>query len=238
MSTRGNVWYRLFKHVLLGPLLRILGRPEIAGAQHIPPDGPVILASNHLAVADSFFLPLLVARPITFVAKSEYYTGSGVRGALLRWFYTATGQVPIERGGDGAGDAALRTAAAILERGAIWGIYPEGTRSPDGRLYRGKTGVMRVAFATGAPVVPVVMSGTDVVNPIGKRVWRRGRVRVTVCPPLDLTDLRAMPDERIAIRLATDRLMQVLAEVSGREYVDEYAVRGSRGPAVWRDRRA
>ena len=223
MSTHG-IWYRLFKYVLMGPALRLLGRPTIVGAHHIPDAGPVILASNHLAVADSFFLPLMVRRRITFVAKSEYYTGHGCTGAFLRWFYSATGQVPIGRGGGGAGDAALRAAEAILVRGEIWGIYPEGTRPVDGRIHRGKTGVMRVAFATGAPVVPVVMAGTDTVNPVGRRLWRFGTVRIEVCPPLDLDEFRAMPDERVAIRLATDQLMTVLAAASGREYVDEYAI--------------
>lgn len=213
--------YRLFKYVLIGPVLWVLGRPTIEGLHHIPPRGPVILAGNHRAVADSFYLVLMVPRRITFVAKSEYFTGTGIAGALQRWFFAGAGQVPIDRRGADASRGALDTAVGILERGGAWGIYPEGTRSPDGRLYRGKTGLMRVALHTGAPVVPVVVHGADAVNPPGSRRWRFARVRVTVGAPIDLSRYRHRGDHA-AVRAATDELMAVLCEQSGQEYVDVY----------------
>jgi len=212
-----------FFKCILGPVVWLFGRPVIDGAQHIPAKGPVILASNHLAVADSFFLVLMVRRRITFVAKSEYFTGSGLKGRLSRWFYSAAGQVPIDRSGASAAQGALDAATRILADGGIWAIYPEGTRSPDGRLYKGKTGVLRVALATGAPVIPVVMHGTRAVNPPGSRRWRPGRVRITLCPPLDFTRYRDFRDDRQVVRSATDELMWVLAATSEQEYVDTYA---------------
>lgn len=230
------MWYRLFKYVLIGPVLRVLGRPTIEGAEHIPTSGPVILAGNHLAVVDSFFLVLMVRRRITFVAKREYFTGTGIKGRFLRWFFTASGQVPIDRGGADAAASALRAARDILEAGGVWGIYPEGTRSPDGRLYRGKTGVMRVALATGAPVVPVVVRGTDTVNPPGTRAWRPGRVRITICPPVDLSrhhgGLDPTGGSPHPARSATDELMRVLHRHSGQEYVEMYAADYKRSDRV------
>ncbi|MER2208603.1 MAG: lysophospholipid acyltransferase family protein, partial [Rhodococcus sp. (in: high G+C Gram-positive bacteria)] len=142
--------YWLFKYVLIGPVLWLFGRPTIEGQHHIPKKGPVILAGNHRAVVDSFFLVLMVRRRITFVAKSEYFTGTGVKGAMQRWFFGGAGQVPIDRSGADASRAALDTAIGILDKGGVWGIYPEGTRSPDGCLYKGKTGAIRVALETGA----------------------------------------------------------------------------------------
>jgi 1-acyl-sn-glycerol-3-phosphate acyltransferase len=208
---------------LLSPVVWLFGRPVIEGAEHIPPDGPVILASNHLTVADSFFLVLKVRRRITFVAKSEYFTAPGLKGLLKKWFFTAAGQVPIDRTSGSAAQGALDAATRILDGGGVWAIYPEGTRSPDGRLYKGKTGVIRVALATGALVVPVVMSGTETVNPPGSRCWRFGRVRIKVCPPLDFSRYQDFQDDRQVVRSATDELMWVLANNSGQEYVDTYA---------------
>jgi 1-acyl-sn-glycerol-3-phosphate acyltransferase len=135
------MWYWLFKYVFMGPLLSLLGRPKVQGLEHVPDSGAVILASNHLAVADSFYLPLVVKRRITFLAKSEYFTGTGIKGWLTRWFYTAAGQVPIDRTDADSARAALTTAQRILDEGKLLGMYPEGTRSPDGRLYKGKTGL-------------------------------------------------------------------------------------------------
>ena len=208
---------------LLSPIVWLFGRPIVEGAENIPADGPVILASNHLAVADSFFLVLKVRRRITFVAKNEYFTGRGLKGLLTRWFFTAAGQVPIDRSSSSAAQGALDAATRILHGGGVWAIYPEGTRSPDGRLYKGKTGVLRVALATGAPIVPVVMSGSEVVNPPGTRRWRFGRVRIKVCPPLDFSRYQDFQDDRQVVRSATDELMWVLANNSGQEYVDTYA---------------
>jgi 1-acyl-sn-glycerol-3-phosphate acyltransferase len=208
---------------LLSPIVWLFGRPIIEGAEHVPADGPVILASNHLAVADSFFLILKLRRRITFVAKNEYFTSPGLKGLLKKWFFTIGGQVPIDRGGASAAQGALDAATRILRGGGVWAIYPEGTRSPDGRLYKGKTGVIRVALATGAPVVPVVMSGSDTVNPPGSRRWHFGRVRIKVCPPLDFSRYQEFRDDRQVVRSATDELMWVLANNSSQEYVDDYA---------------
>ena len=161
------MWYWLLKYIFLGPLLTLLGRPKVEGLEYVPSSGPAILASNHLAVTDSFFLPLVVRRRITFLAKSEYFTGTGLKGWFSRWFFTAVGQVPIDRTDADAAQAALDTAERVLGEGKLLGMYPEGTRSPDGRLYKGKTGLARLALQTGVPVIPVAMIGTNVVNPPG-----------------------------------------------------------------------
>jgi 1-acyl-sn-glycerol-3-phosphate acyltransferase len=219
------MWYWLLKYVVLGPALWLLGRPTVENPEHVPASGPVILAANHLATADSFFLAVALRRRITFVAKIEYFTGRGPLGAARARFFRATGQIPVDRGGGAAGQAALAAATRIIEGGGVWAIYPEGTRSPDGRLYRGRTGVMRVALATRAPVVPVVVRGTRRVNPPGRRAWRHGRVRITVCEPLDLSDYHDRPVDRTTLRAATDTLMRTLAARSGQEYVDVYARR-------------
>lgn len=214
--------YWLFKYVLIGPVLWLFGRPTIEGQHHIPKKGPVILAGNHRAVVDSFFLVLMVRRRITFVAKSEYFTGTGVKGAMQRWFFGGAGQVPIDRSGADASRAALDTAIGILDKGGVWGIYPEGTRSPDGCLYKGKTGAIRVALETGAPVIPVVVHGGDAVNPPGTRMWRFSKVRITVGEPIDFSRYRELRGYQAVVRAATDELMAVLCDQSGQEYVDVY----------------
>lgn len=217
------MWYLLFKYVLIGPILRILGRPKVSGTQNLPTSGPVIIAGNHLTVVDSFFLVLLVRRRVTFIAKSEYFTGRGIKGAALRWFYSATGQVPVDRRGADASAPALEAAKSILRQGKVWAVYPEGTRSPDGRLYKGKTGLARVAIETGAPVVPLVMHGTLAVNPVGSRMWRPGRVRMVVGEPLDFTRYAGGENSKVILRAVTDEVMAALANLSGQEYVDVYA---------------
>ncbi|MFC9893678.1 lysophospholipid acyltransferase family protein [Nocardia sp. NPDC127579] len=213
------MWYWLFKHVLLGPLLRLLGRPKVEGLHHVPTDGPVIIAANHLAVIDSLYLALILPRRVTFLAKQEYFTGTGLKGRIQRWFYTVAGQVPVDRTGGTAAADALAAATAILEAGGIWAIHPEGTRSPDGRIYRGRTGALRVAMATGAPVVPVVLSGTDRMNPRGSRMLRPARIRIGIGAPRYYFDA----DQQTTARTATDQLMRELATRSGRPYVDQYA---------------
>src|ERR1700757_5134407 len=172
------MWYWLFKYIFMGPLLTLMSRPKTEGLDNIPDSGAVSLASTHLAVMDSFFLPLMVRRRITFLAKAEYFTGTGLKGWFTRWFYTAAGQVPIDRSNADTAQAALDTAKRLLSEGKLLGMYPEGTRSPDGRLYKGKTGLARLALQTGVPVIPVAMIGTNVVNPPGKKMWRFGRVTV------------------------------------------------------------
>ncbi|OZC82795.1 1-acyl-sn-glycerol-3-phosphate acyltransferase [Rhodococcus sp. 06-418-5] len=217
------MWYLLFEYVLIGPILRILGRPRVSGTQNLPTSGPVIIAGNHLTVVDSFFLVLLMRRRVTFIAKSEYFTGRGIKGAALRWFYSATGQVPVDRRGADASAPALAAAKSILRQGKVWAVYPEGTRSPDGRLYKGKTGLARVAIETGAPVVPLVMYGTLAVNPVGSRMWRPGKVRMVVGEPLDFTRYAGGENSKVILRAVTDEVMAALATLSGQEYVDVYA---------------
>ncbi|HET9875327.1 MAG TPA: lysophospholipid acyltransferase family protein [Mycobacterium sp.] len=217
------MWYWLFKYVFVGPLLALLGRPKVEGLENVPDTGAAILASNHLAVADSFYLPLVVRRRITFLAKSEYFTGTGLKGWCIRWFYSSAGQVPIDRADADAAEAALSTADRLLSEGKLLGMYPEGTRSPDGRLYKGKTGLARLALHTGVPVVPVVMVGTDVVNPPGKRMWRFGRVTVRVGKPMDFSRFDGMAGNRFIERAVTDEVIYELMRLSGQEYVDIYA---------------
>ena len=217
------MWYWLFKYIFMGPLLSLLGRPKIEGLEHVPHHGPAILASNHLAVADSFYLPLVVTRRITFLAKAEYFTGTGLKGWFTRWFYTVAGQVPIDRTDADSAQAALTTAARILGEGKLLGMYPEGTRSPDGRLYKGKTGLARLALESGVPVIPVAMIGTDVVNPPGSKMWRFGRVQVKFGQPMDFSRFEGLAGNRFIERAVIDEVMYELMRLSGQEYVDLYA---------------
>ncbi|MCX6479312.1 MAG: lysophospholipid acyltransferase family protein [Mycobacterium sp.] len=226
------MWYWLFKYIFMGPLLTFLGRPKVEGLEHVPFSGPAILASNHLAVADSFYLPLVVRRRITFLAKSEYFTGKGLKGRLLAWFYTVAGQVPIDRADADAAQAALRTAQRLLDQGKLLGMYPEGTRSPDGRLYKGKTGLARLALETGVPVIPVAMIGTDVVNPPGSRMWRFGRVTVRFGEPMDFSRFDGLAGNRFIERAVIDEVMYELMKLSGQEYVDIYAATIKQGDAA------
>jgi 1-acyl-sn-glycerol-3-phosphate acyltransferase len=218
------MWYRLFKYVFMGPLLSLLGRPKVEGLDYVPPSGPMILASNHLAVADSFYLPLVVTRRITFLAKAEYFTGTGLKGWFTRWFYTVAGQVPIDRTDADSAQSALDTAERILNEGKLLGMYPEGTRSPDGRLYKGKTGLARLALQSGVPVIPVAMIGTNVVNPPGSKMWRFGRVRVKFGKPMDFSRFEGLEGNRFIERAVIDEVMYELMRLSGQEYVDLYAV--------------
>ena len=217
------MWYWALKYIFMGPLLAFLGRPKVQGLEYVPSSGPAILASNHLAVADSFYLPLVVRRRITFLAKAEYFNGKGIKGRLMAWFYTAAGQVPIDRTSADAAQAALETAQRLLEQGKLMGMYPEGTRSPDGRLYKGKSGLARLALETGVPVIPVAMVGTDVVNPPGSRMWRFGRVEVRFGKPMDFSRFDGMAGNRFIERAVIDEVMYELMKLSGQEYVDIYA---------------
>jgi 1-acyl-sn-glycerol-3-phosphate acyltransferase len=217
------MWYWLFKFIFMGPLLQLLGRPKVEGLEYVPDSGPMILASNHLAVADSFYLPLVVHRRITFLAKAEYFTGKGVKGWFTRWFYTAVGQVPIDRTDADSAKDALAAAQRVLNDGKLLGMYPEGTRSPDGRLYKGKTGLARVALETGVPVIPVAMIGTDVVNPPGSKMWKFGRVQVKFGKPMDFTRFEGLAGNRFIERAVIDEVMYELMRLSGQEYVDLYA---------------
>jgi 1-acyl-sn-glycerol-3-phosphate acyltransferase len=215
----------------MGPLLILLGRPKVEGLDYVPSSGPMILASNHLAVADSFYLPLVVSRRITFLAKAEYFTGTGLKGWFQRWFYTAAGQVPIDRTDADTAQSALTTAERILTEGKLLGMYPEGTRSPDGRLYKGKTGLARLALETGVPVIPVAMIGTDVVNPPGSKMWRFGRVQVKVGKPMDFSRFEGLAGNRFIERAVIDEVMYELMRLGGQEYVDLYAADIKEGKA-------
>ncbi|MEJ6014261.1 lysophospholipid acyltransferase family protein [Corynebacterium sp. H127] len=222
-----NKWYWLFKNVFVGPFLRVYNRPTIIGAENIPATGGALLVSNHQAVMDSFYLPLLCPRQITFPAKKEYFTGTGVKGKLQRWFFTSVGQIPIDRSSGDAAQSAMDAGEAVIKRGDVLCIYPEGTRSPDGRLYRGKTGMARIAMATKAPIIPVAMLGTRKANPIGSWIPRPTRVGIVIGAPIDPMQFAAErgldANEYSTQRELTDHVMHVLAELSGQTYVDVYA---------------
>ncbi|MGV9214858.1 lysophospholipid acyltransferase family protein [Micromonospora sp. RB23] len=215
--------YWLLKHVILGPLLKLIFRPQVEGLRHVPATGPVILASNHLSFFDSIFIPLIVSRRVTFVAKAEYFTGKGIKGWLQKVFFVGTGTIPVDRSGGQAACAALDTQLRVLRAQGVAGIYPEGTRSPDGRLYRGKTGVARLALESGAVVVPVAMLNADQLQPPGRLIPRIGRVRVRFGAPLDFSRYAGMAGDRFVERAVTDEIMYEVMELSGREYVDIYA---------------
>jgi len=215
--------YFILKNLILGPLLRLIFRPWVRGMENIPSSGAAILASNHLSFSDSIFLPLQSRRPVVFLAKSEYFTGKGVKGALVRWFFKATGQLSIDRSGGKASEASLNTGLSVLSQGMVLGIYPEGTRSPDGKLYRGRTGIARMALESKVSVIPVAMIDTEKVQPIGKRFPRIRRVGIVVGAPLDFSRFDGMEGDRIVLRAVTDEIMYELAKLSGQEYVDAYA---------------
>jgi 1-acyl-sn-glycerol-3-phosphate acyltransferase len=218
------VFYWLAKFVLIGPVLHALWRPWASGLENIPDDRPAILASSHLSFSDSFFFPLLVKRKVTFLAKSEYFTTPGLKGLVSKLFFSGVGQVPIDRSDSDASRAALNTGLRVLREGKLLGIYPEGTRSPDGRLYRGKTGVARLALESGAVVVPCVMIDTDKIQPQGRVLPRlRPRPGVLVGKPLDFSRYEGMAGNRMVERSITDEIMYALMQMSGQEYVDEYA---------------
>ncbi|MEU5790996.1 lysophospholipid acyltransferase family protein [Micromonospora purpureochromogenes] len=217
--------YWLMKYIILGPLLRLIFRPRVEGLHHVPETGPVILASNHLSFSDSIFTPLIVPRKVTFVAKAEYFTGKGIKGWLTKAFFAGTGCIPVDRSGGRAAQAALDTQLSVLRAGGVAGIYPEGTRSPDGRLYRGKTGVARLALESGAPVVPVAMLNLDEIQPPGKLIPKIARVRIRFGPPLDFSRYAGLAGDRFVERAVTDEIMYDLMELSGREYVDLYAAK-------------
>ncbi|BFV59755.1 lysophospholipid acyltransferase family protein [Kitasatospora sp. CMC57] len=224
------MFYRLMK-MIVAPLLRIFFRPWIEGADNIPDDGPAIIASNHLSFSDSFFLPALMKRRVTFIAKAEYFNTPGIKGKLTAAFFKGVGQLPVDRSGvRGAGEAAIRSAVAVIERGELFGVYPEGTRSPDGKLYRGKVGgLARVALATGAPVIPVAMIDTEKVQPPGQVMPNFGvRPGIRIGRPLDFSRYHGMENDRFILRSVTDEVMYEIMRLSGQEYVDIYATAAKR----------
>jgi 1-acyl-sn-glycerol-3-phosphate acyltransferase len=217
------MWYFLLKNIVLGPLLKVMFRPWVRGAERIPSDGAAILASNHLSFSDSIFLPLMLRRPVVFLAKSEYFTGKGLKGTLTRWFFIGTGQLPIDRSGGKASEAALNTGLRVLSQNQLLGIYPEGTRSPDGRLFRGRTGIARMVLEAKVPVFPVAMIDTEKVQPIGRRLPRIRRIGVVVGAPLDFSRFAGMEGDRLVLRAVTDEISYELMKLSGQEYIDVYA---------------
>ena len=205
-------------HTVLPPILTALYRPWVEGAEHIPTDGPAILASNHLSFLDHFFLPAYVDRPIFFLGKSDYFSG------WQRYFFENVGVMPVNREGGNAGEASLKKGLEILGEGKLLGIYPEGTRTPDGRLYRGKTGPVRMSIRSGVPIIPVAMVGVFEIMPPGAKFPKlSGRVGVKIGKPLDFSRYAGQDDNRFVLRSATDELMYELMLLSGQEYVDEYA---------------
>lgn len=216
-----NLPYGLLR-AFLTPFLMVLFRPKVSGLGNVPASGPVILASNHLSFSDSIFMPLVVPRKVTFLAKSEYFTSPGPKGLLKKLTFIALGQVPVDRSGGRRSEAALITGLKVLSDGNCLGIYPEGTRSPDGRLYKGRTGLVRLALESGAPVVPVAMFDTDKIQPTGKVIPKIMRVKMIFGEPIyfkgDSTNLQLLRD-------LTDELMKKIQELSSQEYVDIFATR-------------
>ncbi|MET9600166.1 MULTISPECIES: 1-acyl-sn-glycerol-3-phosphate acyltransferase [unclassified Streptomyces] len=217
------MFYHLLKHVLLGPLLRLLFRPRIEGLENIPAEGAAIVAGNHLSFSDHFLMPAILKRRITFLAKAEYFTGPGVKGRLTAAFFRSAGQIPVDRSGKNAGQAALREGLSVLAKDELLGIYPEGTRSHDGRLYKGKVGVAAMALGAGVPVVPCAMVGTFEIQPPGKKIPKIRRVTIRFGEPLDFSRYAGMEGERAVLRAVTDEIMYAILGLSGQEYVDRYA---------------
>ena len=221
MMQGDKVAYGLLKSFLL-PVLTLLFRPKVRGLRNVPSSGPVIIASNHLSFSDSIFMPLVVPRKVTFLAKSEYFTSPGLKGLAKKLTFIALGQVAVDRAGGSRSEAALLTGLSVLAEGGCLGIYPEGTRSPDGRLYRGRTGVARLAMESGAPIVPVAMFNTADIQPTGKVIPKIMRVKMVFGEPMffegDSSDL-------LYLRDVTDQIMKRIQELSGQEYVDIYASR-------------
>jgi 1-acyl-sn-glycerol-3-phosphate acyltransferase len=217
------VFYWLMKYVVIGPILKAIFRPWVVGRRNVPVSGAAILASNHLSFADSIFLPLMVDRPVAFLAKSDYFTGRGIKGWATRVFMKATGQLPIDRSGGKASEASLNTGLQVLGREELLGIYPEGTRSPDGKLYRGRTGIARMALEAKVPVIPVVMVDTDTMMPIGRRLPRIVRVGVVIGEPLDFSRFAGMENDRYILRSVADEIMVALQRLGQQEYEDVYA---------------
>ncbi|MDP9823546.1 lysophospholipid acyltransferase family protein [Nocardioides massiliensis] len=217
------MFYWLLKFVLLGPLLRMIFRPRAEGTENVPLEGPAILASNHLSYADWLFMPLVIPRRVTFVAKAEYFETPGIKGRLQRLFFSGSGQVPIDRSGATAAAGALKTQLRLLRAGEVCGIYPEGTRSHDGRLYRGRTGVARLALESGVPVIPVAVVGTDRIAPPGKKFGTFTRPLVRFGTPLDFSRYEGMSEDRYILRSITDEIMYEIMRLSDQEYVDMYA---------------
>ncbi|AXE54417.1 1-acyl-sn-glycerol-3-phosphate acyltransferase [Aurantimicrobium sp. MWH-Uga1] len=217
------MFYWLMKNVIAGPLLKGIFRPWVTGADNIPAEGGVILASNHLSFVDSVFLPISIDREMVFLAKSEYFTTKGIKGWATKWFMKGTGMLPIDRSGGKASEASLNTGLRVLAEGRVLGIYPEGTRSPDAKLYRGRTGIARMVLEAGVPVIPVAMIDTEKIMPIGSKWPKLRRPGIIIGKPLDFSRFQGMEGDRFILRAVTDEIIYELAGLSGQEYDDVYA---------------
>jgi len=211
-----------FSRVVIGPILHLLGRPRVNGLENVPASGPAILASNHLSVIDSMYLPLVIPRPVVFPAKAEYFTAKGPLGRIWASYLRSTNQLEMQRGEARAAQATLEAAAGILRGGDLFGFYPEGTRSPDGRLYRGRAGLGWLTLNTGVPVIPVAMVGTRKMLAPGKSVPRPTRIEIRIGKPMEFGQLAGEPPAR-ARRTIADEVMRAIGELSGQAYVHEYA---------------
>ncbi|WP_416969249.1 lysophospholipid acyltransferase family protein [Streptomyces sp. 4F14] len=225
MTSEGPLSRFSLLKAVLGPVMRLWFRPQVEGVENIPGDGPVILAGNHLTFIDSMILPLVCDRQVFFIGKDEYVTGTSLKGRLMAWFFTGVGMIPVDRDGGRGGVAALMTGRRVLEEGKVFGIYPEGTRSPDGRLYRGRTGIARLTLMTGAPVVPFAMIGTDKLQPGGAGIPRPGKVTVRFGEAMEFSRYDGMGRDRYVLRAVTDSVMAEVMRLSGQEYVDMYATK-------------
>ena len=208
--------------VVIGPFLHAIGRPKVVGIENIPPTGPAILASNHLSFIDSMYLPLMIDRPVVFPAKAEYFTARGPLGRLWAAYLRSTNQLEMDRGGARSAQATLEAAVELLRAGELFGFYPEGTRSPDGRLYRGRSGIGWLALNSGAPVIPVAMMGTRKMLPPGAPLPRPTRIEIRIGKPLEFGHLAGEPPAK-ARRVVADEVMRAIGELSGQEYVHLYA---------------
>ncbi|NJP46417.1 lysophospholipid acyltransferase family protein [Actinacidiphila epipremni] len=217
------MFYTVLKYVFLGPLLRLFFRPRIEGLENVPETGAAIIAGNHLSFSDHFVMPAILPRRITFLAKAEYFTGPGLKGRLTAAFFRGIGQIPVDRSGGSASQSAIDAALGVLGRGELLGIYPEGTRSHDGRLYRGRTGVAVMALRGNAPVIPCAMLGTFELQPPGRKFPRLGRVTIRFGEPLDFRRFQGLEGQRAVVRAVTDEIMYAVMALSGQEYVDRYA---------------
>ena len=217
------MFYWLMKHWVIGPLLTTVFRPWVTGLENVPRTGPIIVVCNHLSFVDSIFLPLMIDRQMAFLAKSDYFTGKGIKGWLVRFFMTSAGQLPIDRTGGKASEASLNAGLQILAEGGVLAIYPEGTRSPDGRMYRGRTGVARMILEAPVPVIPAAVIGTEKVMPLGSTIPKVHRVGVVIGKPLDFSRFEGMESVRFVLRSITDEIIYEMNKLSEQEYVDVYA---------------
>jgi 1-acyl-sn-glycerol-3-phosphate acyltransferase len=236
MSTQGggqlSALYA-FGKVAVAPVLRLAWRPKITGLEHVPTTGPAILASNHLSVIDSIIVPSVMSRNVYYLAKDEYFLMSGVKGAVMKQIMSGLNQIPVDRSGGRRSLMALDAALPVLRAGHVLGIFPEGTRSPDGRLYRGRPGVAKLALDAPAPIIPIGLVGTDKIQPIGARIPRiAAGVEIRVGEPLDLSPWRGAGADSKGLRELTARLMAAIRALTGQEYVGRYAPKRDNGPGV------